>query len=322
MRPVLFSLGHDHPLAFHAYGFCVTLGLLVGIWILVSEVCRLGLDLRQFAWMMVWCAVVGFVGARLVFVLVNAPTFVRTCLGGEGATRTGGRLLADCTLALHVWGPGLVIYGGLIGGTLAGIVFARARGWPCWRLADVFAPATAAGMAIGRLGCLAAGCCFGKPTDLPWGIAFPAGSIPAAYFRSRGAPSPPLHPTQAYEAAGLLALTALLLYLRWRQHRPGVASRPGARALVFLVGYGALRFADEWFRGDVERGFLFEWRSSSIASWLHVPVKMPLLFSTSQLVSVVIIAAAIVLASLRRRTARLSEVATSIPPAVTAANAA
>ena len=102
-----------------------------------------------------------------------------------------------------LWQGGLVFYGGLVLGIVVSIVFLRLRRMPVWETGDIIAPGLALGQAVGRIGCLAAGCCYGEPTTLPWAVTFthPACLAPL---------DQPLHPTQAYSSLSLFAIFGLL----------------------------------------------------------------------------------------------------------------
>jgi phosphatidylglycerol:prolipoprotein diacylglycerol transferase len=280
--------------AFNAGGFVLALVL-----ILVSAR-RAKIERTAFAWMLATVGLAGVAGGRLLYVLLEAPSFARACVDG-GGTRTVARLLSDCTLGLQIWRGGMVLYGALLLGTLAGIVYARARRWPYWTLADLFAIPVAVGIAVGRLGCFFAGCCFGKPTDLPWAV-HPAAGTPAAlqYGSWVGGRPIGLHPTPLYEAAGVAVLVVALLWVARRQRKGGRAPAAGAVALTFLFGYAALRFAVEMVRGDTVRGFVATVYTPSLATWLHIPDHMPTLLSTSQLASLILVSTAAVLARTRR----------------------
>jgi phosphatidylglycerol:prolipoprotein diacylglycerol transferase len=135
-----------------------------------------------------------------------------------------------------------VFYGGLIGAMLVGWLYMRSRKLPLWPTMDVFAPAIALGHGIGRLGCFAAGCCWGVETHLPWAVTFH--NPEAARF---GTPLDlPLHPTQLYEAAGEFLIFVFLL---WRWRRP---HGEGQIIGLYLVLYGVLRFAVEFVRFQQE----------------------------------------------------------------------
>ncbi|MGB8648620.1 MAG: prolipoprotein diacylglyceryl transferase family protein [Anaerolineae bacterium] len=124
---------------------------------------------------------------------------------------------------------------------LEALLIASRRDWRARAhdMLDVVAPAVALGQAIGRLGCFAAGCCYGLPAPgLPWGVTFTGNSSAARY------PGLPLHPVQLYESFGCLLITILLLKL----HRH--PTWQGQLVWLYLVAYGALRFVVEFFRGD------------------------------------------------------------------------
>ena len=117
---------------------------------------------------------------------------------------------------------GGVFYGGLLGAFPVAWWYARRHGLPPWRTADVLAPGVALGQAIGRLGCFAAGCCYGRPADVPWAVTF------RDVYATRTVGTPldmPLHPTQLYESLAASLIFFVLLWLAPAQALP----RPGRR---------------------------------------------------------------------------------------------
>lgn len=170
-----------------------------------------------------------------------------------------GIFLGSVGLYAALYGPGLAAnlgpirqgrgvaggsFFGVLGGAAVGAwAFCRRRRAPFGPLADVLAAAAALGLAVMRTGCLLAGCCHGRPTDLPWGLAFHSGfsSVP------RDLLGVPLHPSQLYEGGAALAfflLAHLRLLPRWR------GRRPGAVFLLFVAFYSSLRFATDFLRGS------------------------------------------------------------------------
>jgi len=139
--------------------------------------------------------------------------------------------------AFAVWKGGLVFYGGLIGATLAGCIYARLKQIPLWKLADVLAPSIALGYVFGRIGCLLNGCCYGRACDLPWAISYPPGNL-------NGAPAFPVHPTQIYDS-----LLNLVLYggLAWLYRHKKFDGQVFA---AYLLCYAVTRSIVESFRGD------------------------------------------------------------------------
>jgi phosphatidylglycerol:prolipoprotein diacylglycerol transferase len=127
-------------------------------------------------------------------------------------------------------------FGGLILALITAAFYMRRKGLPLLPTADVFAPGLAIGHGIGRIGCFAAGCCYGVRTSLPWAVTFTNPD-------SNGAPlNVPIHPTQLYEALAEAAIFAVLL---WRIRKPHA---PGAVISLYLVLYGAVRFLVEFVR--------------------------------------------------------------------------
>lgn len=169
-----------------------------------------------------WALAGGFLGARLYFLL---------------AVDRGGALSWSSWSGLSVF-RGTAIQGGMLGGLAAILLCQRRRREPVYPVLDALAPGAALAHAVTRLGCFAAGCCYGRPTTLPWGVVF---SHPLA-AAPRGVP---LHPAQLYEAALDLALAFWL----HRRLASGALPRGGA-FWRYLAGYGAIRLAVQSLRGD------------------------------------------------------------------------
>lgn len=223
MWPILFDHG---PLVLHTYGAFVALGFFLGYRMMLSLARRRGVDdaaVSDLAWI---CLLSGLVGARLFYVAFNWRTYQLYPLD-----------------VLKVWEGGLVWYGGLIAAAVAGTLWARRRGLSAALMADLAAPGVALGHALGRLGCFAAGCCYGKPCSLPWAATFrhPKTLAPAGV---------PLHPAQMYEAAlDFLLFFALFAWLRRRPDQAGT----GRPAVLYVVLYSLIRLGVEFFRAD-DRG--------------------------------------------------------------------
>jgi phosphatidylglycerol---prolipoprotein diacylglyceryl transferase len=304
MKPALLQLRlGDTTIALPGYGLFVLLGFALATWLAVRLAARTvpppdparpapavpfaGGAVVDLAF---WVLVAGVAGSRLLFVLLNAGDYARLCRAG------------DCLAPLKLWDGGLVFYGGLAAAALVTVFFVRRHRWRFAVVGDVLAPALALGHAVGRLGCFLAGCCFGKtcPAGGPPCVTFPAGSVAHAHLQAAGqlgpagpqAPvTPPLHPTQLYEAAALLAIFALLLLWRRRQRFAGQLF------LIYLLVYGLARAALEVFRGDVSRRFLFRVGAPGLASALGLPPAEPLALSTSQAVGLAVALLAAVILS-------------------------
>ncbi|MBI5624351.1 MAG: prolipoprotein diacylglyceryl transferase [Elusimicrobia bacterium] len=210
-----------------AYGLMNAVAFLSGILWLKRHRARMGLNENAF-WAGIWCLLLGAVaGAKALFVALAWEYYASGRL----------HLITDFRY-------GFVYFGGLLGAALAGWAFARRCRLSFVRGADYFAVAVPMGHAIGRLGCLAAGCCHGSVTTLPWAVSLtdPACLVPAGF---RGLP---LHPVQLYEAAGLVAVAWAC---RWSLRKVEAGLCPEGTAFrLYLVLYGLLRVSMDLFRGD------------------------------------------------------------------------
>jgi phosphatidylglycerol---prolipoprotein diacylglyceryl transferase len=117
---------------------------------------------------------------------------------------------------LALWQGGLTLYGGIIAGTVVGLWMAKRQGLSPWKVADALAPSIAIGAALGRVGCFLNGCCYGRPTKLPWGVVYPPDTFPGLEFGAT-----PIHPSQLYFSLGSLALFVVLWRIRKRVTVPG-----------------------------------------------------------------------------------------------------
>lgn len=254
MRPVLVSLG---GYGLHTYGVAIAAAFLVAIFVGTRTAARSGLDPDKVRDLCFWLLVSSLVGARLLFIVTNVPEYVRLCRDDH-----------DCFRALYVWEGGLVFYGGFFGALAFAVWYTRRHAMPFWRVADVLAPSVALGHFFGRLGCFAAGCCWGREAHgraLAWAARFGEGSLALQDYLARGALpadaelTPPLHPVQLYEAGADLALFFALALLGRRKRWDGQV------LVAYLVGYAAIRFVVELWRGDAARKFVVGSLSTSQA---------------------------------------------------------
>ena len=167
---------------------------------------------------------------------------------------------------------GFALYGGLFGVVLTLVLLRLFRTYPVLAFLDVVAPATGAGLFLGRIGCFLAGCNWGKPTKLPWGIAFPAGShafeqqVADALIPTAAEYTLPVHPTQLYEAVFALLGAGLLLRLLRRRLPVGTVFFSG------LAAYGVYRFATELLRADQGGQWFGPLSFAQVVSVLLVPI--------------------------------------------------
>jgi len=217
VEKIAFHLG---PLTVHWFGVFVAAAFLAGLWTAARRAARDGIPPDHIYESGTWLIVGTIVGARSLYVI----SYWKESFAGQPWTEV-----------FKVWEGGLVFYGGLIGATLACLAFVRLRRLPLWKLADALAPGIALGYFVGRFGCLMNGCCYGRPTSLPWAIHFPGD------HQSHGAG---LHPVQLYDA--LLNLGFFLLLARLHRRK----KFDGQVFAAYLIGYSLLRAFVETFRGD------------------------------------------------------------------------
>jgi phosphatidylglycerol---prolipoprotein diacylglyceryl transferase len=193
--------------------------------------------------------------------------------------------------AIAFWDGGMVYIGGVAMALVVGIIYARTQGLGLAAF-DVLAIGVALSQGLGRVGCFLAGCCYGRETTLPVGVRFGEGSIAhyAMVQMQAIAPevnqTPPLHPTQLYEA-GLCFLIGVALLVWYKTKRPA----PGVTICAYFIAYSVVRFLLELLRNDPERQFL-----------VRIPEDSPLILSTSQTAGIVfIVIASWVLSRLKRR---------------------
>ncbi|OGP51921.1 MAG: prolipoprotein diacylglyceryl transferase [Deltaproteobacteria bacterium RBG_13_43_22] len=222
MFPILFHLG---GFTVYSYGLFIAIGFLLGIGLALKGARQKGIPNEKILDLSFYIILSAILGARILYGLIHYPRYLEHPLD-----------------FFKVWEGGLVFYGGLILSFLTGFWFIRKQKLPFWETADLLAPSIAIGQVFGRLGCFAAGCCFGQETNRIWGVTFthPDSLAPTGIA---------LHPTQLYESLIALIIFFILWFLK---DRPGFSGRI---LLYYLFLYGLGRWALEFFRGD-NRGSL------------------------------------------------------------------
>lgn len=232
MHPILFKIG-SWPI--HSYGALIAAGFIAAsvVFRKLSERSKLNVD--QVMDLVFWSFLIGFLGARTLYVITRWEDFA-----------------SDPASIFRIWEGGLVFFGGPLAVVPFLIWYLRKHALPLWKTMDVLVPGIALAHAFGRLGCLAAGCCYGKPTGSEWGVKLDS---PLVEESMRGIF---LHPVQLYESAALLVLFAgLLLVYRSRRF-------DGQVVLTYFMAYPLIRSITELFRGDSIRGFVIDgWLSTS-----------------------------------------------------------
>ncbi len=181
MHPILFEIG-GFPV--YTYGLLLAAAYLLGLQFAVVRGRKRGLNPNQIMDLGIWIIVSALVGAKLMLVVVERDKFGWNWQELLNLFRSAG-----------------VFYGGLIAAISVALWYMWRHKMPTWTVTDVFAPGIALGHVVGRLGCLFAGCCFGKPTTMPWGITFHDKFAEQNAGTTLGIP---LHPTQLYEAGAEL----------------------------------------------------------------------------------------------------------------------
>ena len=250
MFPRLLELG---PVTLHSYGLLLATAYLVAITVAARLAASDNVPSNRI-WDIGFISILSaLIGAKVLLIL----------------TDPGGYLARPSRLiSLEFWQAGGVFYGGFIGAVIGCALYMRkAPELKFWSIADVAAPAIALGQSIGRVGCFAAGCDYGKPADLPWAVTFTS-EYAHKYI---GVPlHVALHPSQLYESGASFLIFLLLLWIYRKK------SFNGQVFCSYLVGYGIARFLLEFLRGDLGRGFVFGG-----------------LLSTSQFISLLIVPAGI-----------------------------
>ncbi len=223
MFPRLFTIG---SFSLPTYGALVAVAFLTALWLTARLAKQRGVNSESVVNLGVYCALIGMLGAKVLMIAMDpeyrvhpAEIFTRETLQSAG-----------------------IFYGGFIAALAFAYFYMRAQKLPVLSTADLFAPGVAIGHGIGRLGCFAAGCCWGKPTALPWAVTFTNKDA------TTGVPlGVPLHPTQLYEAFAE-GIICLLLIWRLQRARQTGEEVPGRIIGMYLLLYGMVRFAVEFLR--------------------------------------------------------------------------
>ena len=248
MHPILFEIGR-FPV--YTYGVLLAAAYLLGLQFALMRAKTRNLDPNRVMDLGIWIIISALVGAKALLLVVDFDRY----RGNPGEL-------------LDLFRSGGVFYGGLIAAVVVALWYLRRHRMPMWTVTDVFAPGIALGHVIGRLGCLFAGCCFGRPTDVPWAITFHSS------YAAQNAGTPldiPLHPTQLYEAGAELLILLLLLGTE-RRGRPF----PGRTFWAYMFLYGVSRFVIEFYRGD-PRGSIGMFSTSQFLSLIIVPLSIVML---------------------------------------------
>lgn len=236
MHPVLLTLPLLGGIKIYTYGLMYALAALTTIYISTALGKKEGYSPDRLMDLSFYLIIGNLTGARILYIITDWQRF------------------ADHPLDMFkIWEGGLVFFGGLLGAIAVGLYLVPKYKMNFLKVADFYMPGLAIGHAIGRLGCLASGCCYGKHMpDFPFSITFPSQAFTLA------PPGVPLFPSQLAESFSLFIVGSFLLYLWFHKRFDGQVF------LVYLMMYSVIRSILEIFRGDSVRGFLIDpWLSTS-----------------------------------------------------------
>lgn len=224
MYPDLLTIG---SFTIHTYGVCIALGALLGITLITHEAKKQGYDQQQILDLTFYLLIIAIIGSRVLYILLNMRYYLQHPLE-----------------MVMIWRGGLVFYGGFLFAFATCFLYLKKHGLPFWKTCDLLVLGLAIGEFLGRFGCFFAGCCYGKPTDLPWAITF-------THPHSLAKLGVPLHPTQLYSS--LKALIIFFTLISFRKYKKG----DGQLTWIYIFLYAISRLIIEHFRGD-ERAFLIQ----------------------------------------------------------------
>lgn len=242
MKNDLFSIG---PLTVHGYGLMIALGILACIFMGMQRAKKKGLNDESVLDIAIVGVVCGFIGAKILYVIVEFESFIENPLSVLGS-------------------EGFVVYGGIIAGVLSAILYCRKKNLVFLEYFDLLAPSISLAQGFGRIGCFLAGCCYGRETDAFFGITFPEGSFAPAGVK--------LIPTQLLSSAGDFLIMFILLAYSRRSKKTG---NVGA---LYLILYGIGRFLIEFLRSD-DRGAVGALSTSQFISIGIVILSLLMFFS-------------------------------------------
>ena len=259
MKNELFTIG---PLTVYGYGFMIALGVIAAWFVTDYRAKRENLDRDHVFSLVIWCVLGGLLCAKILFWITEWKSIVE-----------------EPHYILETLSDGFVVYGGIIGGILSGWLYCHIKKIHFWRYFDLVMPSVALAQGFGRIGCLLAGCCYGRKTDSVFSITFQNSDFAPNHVA--------LIPTQIYSSILDFLHFGVLLYIaRYKKI-------DGQVAACYLIFYSIGRFILEFFRGDLIRG--------SVGS-----------LSTSQFISLFIFAAGILMLAIRMKKVRKNDHKTEI----------
>jgi phosphatidylglycerol:prolipoprotein diacylglycerol transferase len=246
-----WTIPHFGTITVYTYGVLLAAAYLLGLQLALKRAKSRHLDSTRVMDLGIYIIISALVGAKLLLLVTDFQTF----------KSNPGELL-------NLLREGGVFYGGLIVAVTVALWYIRRVGLPLWTTCDVFAPGIALGHVVGRFGCFFAGCCFGKPTSVPWAITF---TDPFAAANVGTPLNVPLHPTQLYEAGAEFLILIVLLVTEKRGHKFA-----GRTFWLYMLLYSVSRYVIEFYRGD-ERGNVGPLSTSQFVSVILAPLAIAML---------------------------------------------
>lgn len=238
-----------------SYGLLILLGAYIGVALAVFFPYDKSLARDDILYASLFATIGVVVGGKILYIISLIPTLVRHKVPFSAAFR----------FFVATMGQGFVFYGGLLGGIFMIYLYAKIFGGPFFSMLETIAVSGPLIHAFGRIGCFAAGCCYGTPTDSWFSVIFPEGSF--------GLSGVPLFPVQLVEA-GINLVLFVLLFLYSRKKR-----RPGQVIGLYLIFYSIMRFVLEFYRGDIIRGIAGSLSTSQWISLVLLPLGCILFFT-------------------------------------------
>lgn len=224
MHSKLFQIG---PLEIHSYGLALAISFLLGIYLSMYRAKNRGVDPNNVVDLSVGIVISAILGARFLYVIFHLEEFRGHWLDTINPFQSSGQ----------VGIAGLTMLGGFIAALLFSVIFMQLKKMPVLKISDIMVPALGLGIFITRIGCFLNGCCYGMPTEMPWGLVFPQES-PAGYCF----PGEAIHPAQLYSSFyGLVILGVTLFLERYKKF-------DGFLLFIFFILYGISRFTVDMFR--------------------------------------------------------------------------
>ncbi|CDF57201.1 prolipoprotein diacylglyceryl transferase [Thermobrachium celere] len=236
MHPILFRIGN---ITIYSYGFMMVVGILSAILLTIYRAKKQGISEDVVMDIAIYGVIAGIIGAKLLFLIAEAPYIFKN-----------PAVLKDMITG------GFVVYGALIGGVLAAYIYCRIKKVDFLKMFDIAAPSIAIAQGFGRIGCLFAGCCYGRETTSPFGIVFKNSP-----FAPNGVK---LIPTQIISSVGDFLIGFILLYFSTKTNKKGQV------AGLYMILYSVGRFFVEFLRNDPRGNVLFLSTSQFICIFVFI----------------------------------------------------